>query len=532
MDKKYFGVMLDCSRNAVLRVETVKRYIDCLKKMGYNMVMLYTEDTYEVDNNPSFGYLRGKYTKEELKDIVAYGESVGIELIPCIQTLAHLNQIFRWSEYREILDCDDILLVDHEKTYELIENMIKSSRECFKTDRIHIGMDEAMRVGLGNFLKNNGYQNRFDILSRHLNKVAEICEKYGFRPMMWSDMFFRFVSGDGYYVRDPEMITEEVTDLVPKNVDLVYWDYYSGAKYIYDNMIDAHQRFKGETWFAGGAWTWTGFTPHNNYAMGKIKMALSSCREKKVDNVIMTMWGDDGAETSFFSVLPSLFYAIELYNGNEDMDLIKEKFFNLFGISFDDMMKLDLPSVSHDGDEKTTRSFDKLMLYCDPFFGVFDPYVVGDEAERFKQYVEILSEHSDNEEFGYLFKSAAALCDVHTVKYTLGKRTRAAYESGDRKQVAALLDDYSLAIEKIEVFYRLFREAWMKEKRPNGFEIQDFRIGGVIQRLKHLRGILADYAEGKIDRIEELDEKLIEQPGDETKHNWAHNFVSIIGHNM
>ncbi len=64
--------------------------------MGYDTLMLYTEDTYEVDNQPFFGYKRGRYTKQELKEIDAYCISAGIELVPCIQMLAHLNCMFKW----------------------------------------------------------------------------------------------------------------------------------------------------------------------------------------------------------------------------------------------------------------------------------------------------------------------------------------------------------------------------------------------------------------------------------------------------
>ena len=103
MEKKYFGVMVDCSRNAVLHIEGVKRLIDYLQKIGYNMLMLYTEDTYEVDGQPLFGYLRGRYSKKELKEIVAYGEAHDVELVPCIQTLAHLNQLFKWDAYKDCL---------------------------------------------------------------------------------------------------------------------------------------------------------------------------------------------------------------------------------------------------------------------------------------------------------------------------------------------------------------------------------------------------------------------------------------------
>ena len=99
MDFKRLGIMLDCSRNAVMKVDSVKRYIDIMHRLGYNTLMLYTEDTFEVDNQPYFGYLRGRYSKAEIKEIDKYALSKGIELIPCIQTLAHLNAIVRWSEY-------------------------------------------------------------------------------------------------------------------------------------------------------------------------------------------------------------------------------------------------------------------------------------------------------------------------------------------------------------------------------------------------------------------------------------------------
>ena len=46
--------MLDMSRNGVMKVEKVKEFIDYLAKMGYNSLQLYTEDTFEVNNEPYF----------------------------------------------------------------------------------------------------------------------------------------------------------------------------------------------------------------------------------------------------------------------------------------------------------------------------------------------------------------------------------------------------------------------------------------------------------------------------------------------
>ena len=60
------GVMIDCSRNAVLKMPAFQRMVDILSSLGYDYIRLYTEDTYEVEGEPFFGYMRGKYTAEEI----------------------------------------------------------------------------------------------------------------------------------------------------------------------------------------------------------------------------------------------------------------------------------------------------------------------------------------------------------------------------------------------------------------------------------------------------------------------------------
>ena len=39
---------------------------------------------------------------QELKEIDEFAKLFGIEVVPSIQTLAHMNQIFRWDEYKTI----------------------------------------------------------------------------------------------------------------------------------------------------------------------------------------------------------------------------------------------------------------------------------------------------------------------------------------------------------------------------------------------------------------------------------------------
>ena len=120
------GTMLDCSRNAVANLDSLREWIDLTAGLGFTTLMLYTEDTYELAENPYFGYLRGRYSKEDLKEVDAYAASKHMELIPCIQTLAHLRTLKRWPEYAPHFDAEDILLIDDDRVYALIDQIFST----------------------------------------------------------------------------------------------------------------------------------------------------------------------------------------------------------------------------------------------------------------------------------------------------------------------------------------------------------------------------------------------------------------------
>ena len=517
---QHLGVMLDCSRNAVMTVSSVKKYIDILERLGYNTLMLYTEDTYEVDNQPYFGYLRGRYSQAELKELDEYAAAHNVEMIPCIQTLAHLNAAVRWKTYKAFTDVNDILLCEDERTYALIEDMFTTIEKCFTSRIVNIGMDEAHMVGLGKYLELHGYQNRFEILLRHLKKVCQIATAHGFKPVMWSDMFFRLANGGKYTCGNT--FDKSVVDLVPQEVSLVYWDYYSKSKAHYDEMIQAHRQFHNELWFAGGLWTWTGFTPKNAFTQRTVDAALPSLLENGIENAIFTLWGDDGGECSLFAVLPSLYYTAQMSKGISDVAQIKAGFEKEFGIAFDDFMMLDLPGATND-DPETVANPEKHMFYNDPFNGMFDCTLPEGYTPAYDVCANALRKLVGHKEFGTMFEAAAKLCDFLQVKTTIGKRTRQIYKHGTKEELDQLIGDYDRMLSLLEAFYRAHKALWFLEKKPSGFDVQDIRIGGLMQRIASCTERLMEYACGKISVIEELEEEILpEYPEKNLRHNnWA-----------
>lgn len=529
------GTMVDCSRGAVMNVETVKKWIDTTADLGYNTLMLYTEDTYEIEGEPFFGYLRGRYTQDELREIDDYAAARDMELIPCIQTLAHLEAIFCWEEYDDIRDCNSILLVGEEKTYKLIDKMFATLKKCFRSKTVNVGMDEAFMLGRGKYQDINGFKNRFDILLGHLKRVSEIAKKYDYELIMWGDMFFRLL-GNGYNGKGNNLPPAEVSAMIPDNINLIYWDYYSTDRNNYDKRIKDHCAVKENIWFAGGLWTWTGFTPHIEYSVKASSAAIDACTANGVENIFFTLWGDDGSECSKFALLPALYSVAQLAKGNSDMDKIKAGFAEKYGIGFDEFMLLDLPETPNDpkldidySDRKDAiRNPDKYMLFNDCFLGVYDATVKEGSADSYALCAQKLKALGNHEEFGYLFSCTGALCDVLEVKYELGCKTRKTYDAKDKAELANLILEYDKLLALLDEFYRNFRDLWFKENKAIGFETHDIRFGGLIMRIKHCRERIEAYVNGEIPQISELEERLLNPTSKEKgKSIWYNGWHQI-----
>ena len=97
-----------------------------------------------------------------------------------------------------------------------------------------------------------------------------------------------------------------------------------------------------------------------------------------------------------------------------------------------------------------------------------------------------------------------------------------------------MIQEYRILTERIEVFYYAFRKQWFIENKPFGFEVQDARLGGLIQRTKSCMERLQMFADGAIQEIPELDEDILDpECGDGTVreiglNSWIKSFTSVI----
>lgn len=121
--------------------------------------------------------------------------------------------------------------------------------------------------------------------------------------MIWSDMLFclaaRNNSLQGYYDVESNPANTEFGDLMPADLELVYWDYYHTTSEIYRQKVQQHRELGCEPWMAGGAWTWNRFWCALPFTFETSRACLNATKFRDtggVKNAMITIWGDEGNE--------------------------------------------------------------------------------------------------------------------------------------------------------------------------------------------------------------------------------------------
>ena len=543
------GAMADASRNAVPTPATLKTFLRAMAVMGFNQLMLYMEDTFEIPEQPYFGYMRGRYTKAELKDIDDYAFALGIEVVPCIQTLAHLPRFLHWKATIPLRDTVEILLPGSDDTYRFLDNLLRAVTAPFRSRKVHLGMDEAFEVGLGKYLTLHGLRNRFDLINEHLAQVVAIGRKYSIEPLMWSDMYFRLADPSGDFAAD--QIPAGVAEAIHPAVQLVYWDYFTTDKAFYRRKLAQHHEMKPGTMFAGGIWTFNGMAVAYQKTIITTLPALEACKEAGVQDVMAALWGDDGSETHVFQALYGLQLYAEIAYGQGgadpeafDFDRVNRRFRECTGADPEAFLALDrIDNVK--GQTANLRGFNtsKLAFYQDPLMGIFDRHWEGLNldshfaalAPRFESWSK------DSHRWAYIFEPIARYCRILALKAELGRHLKDAYDRKDREQLIRLADRAREAAGLVRGYHRSVRVVYDQDFKPFGGEVTDIRLGGLAARLDQTASRIRDYTDGRIPALPELEVDRLwhdgrNEPGDqqEVRFNRWHQIVTTgyISHNV
>ena len=510
--------MLDVSRGAAPTVRAIKEHIDYLAIMGYNMVMLYTEDMVALPSRPYFGYMQGRYTETELREIDDYAFAYGIEVIPCLECYGHMAKYLKWGEAAGIKDTASVMLAREEKTFEFLDELIGHTSKIFRSKRIHIGMDEAWDMGRGAFLDKYGYVAPIDIFNEYMARLIGITNKYGLIPMMWSDMYFLASSPTGsQYYEEEIVISESTKRIIPEEVQLVFW-HYGEMPYCDDYMLKKHADLGKNILFAGGLWSWNGHFPEYAYALEATRFSLDACRKNNVREAMMTVWLNDNGECDIFANLYGLSFTAELcYNKDADESALFSRFHACTGgcgEAFANMRQYhNILDGSETYDNLHDRFLGKPLFWQDIMCGQYDTHLVGRPMHaHYRKYAEKMR-LTEKDRWSYLYDFAAVVFEYLAIKSEIAENLVTAYKAGDRETLQRIANVLLPALyQKAGEVHRMHRAIWFRNLKPFNWSILDARYGGMEARCLDARERISDYLCGKIDLLEELEEERLHKP--------------------
>jgi hypothetical protein len=137
------------------RMETLKRYLDWSARMKVNMIGFELEDKFEYPSNPIIG-APGAFTTAELQEIVDYGLERYIQVVPVIQSPAHMAYVLKHPQFADLRADGNNYLSDlcDPRTYDLIFSMYDDVIKATKgVEYFFVSTDEVYYAGIGSKCK-------------------------------------------------------------------------------------------------------------------------------------------------------------------------------------------------------------------------------------------------------------------------------------------------------------------------------------------------------------------------------------------
>lgn len=217
---KHRGLLLDVCRHFFDK-DVVLKYIDALAYYKMNVLHLHlTEDqgwrmpidkypllneigSWRLDSNGNkYG---GYYTKEELREIVAYAAERHITVIPEIELPGHaqaslaaypqfsctggpIEVVNDWGVFKEIY------CAGNDSTFDFIEDILTEVMEIFPSEYIHIGGDEAPKFRWEHCekcqkrMKDEGLANEHELQSYFIQRIEHFLNAHDRKLIGWDEI--------------------------------------------------------------------------------------------------------------------------------------------------------------------------------------------------------------------------------------------------------------------------------------------------------------------------------------------------------
>lgn len=537
---KLNGMQLDLSRNNSLNEESIKYFIRQHAIMGLNSLTLYMEDMYVIDDEPYFGYMRGRYEPEKLKRLDDYAYELGVELIAELELLAHMDKFLRHYDKAYLHGASrGEFMVGEDATYEIIEKMVKSISSSLRSRIVHIGLDEARNMNQGPYKEKHGDVPIEKVFFEHAHKVCDIVKKYGMIPVLSGDMPFEF-SWKGEppknysYLDDSVELRQDIIDSMPQDIAITMWNYFEEDEEKACSLFRKTRQLCDMVVYMGSARMYQSLLCKYEPTVKTMTACMKAAKRENIEYAVFCTW-QDSADCPHFLALPVGIIAAELdYVGEYSHEEMQRKVKFLYGVDYDDFYKMGRADHVHQNEDQELAT--KFLLYNDPLMGLLDYHVKGLDLRKF--YGDMVKDYRNrgnakNPAVKLAFDQFKGYLDVLELKADFGVRLKKAYDDKDIDALKNLANDARIIKSRFEKLMEIDRELFTFYFQGLGFETIELRRATMVGRFETTAYKIEKFIAGEISEIQELEQERLpynQNPFENTTENifYGTGFTSIL----
>lgn len=276
------GVMLDISRGKVPTLETLLGLVDIAVKLKLNTLMLYTEHTFRFRRHPTIGADASPLTAETLCKLDQYAAQHHVELVPCLQSLGHMDHILALPRYRELAETDRGFTIapTHPGSRALLRDLYDEYLPNFRSALMNANCDEPFDLGQGQGKARSDELGPGGLYLEHIGELRELASRHGKRTMIWGDVVHAH----------PKRIVE-----IPNDIVMLDWWYEAefGGDQSFDR-VEVFRQNKLEFLVCPGTSSWNCLFPRVDNSTRNIANWAAAGRKFGALGLINTDWGDWG----------------------------------------------------------------------------------------------------------------------------------------------------------------------------------------------------------------------------------------------
>ncbi|CAI4222783.1 unnamed protein product [Auanema sp. JU1783] len=212
-------------KGAPPKVPYFKQLLNLVAKAGATGVLIEWEDMFPWKGKLEIAKSTDAYSLNDVREILSEATTLGLDIIPLVQTFGHLEWVLKLDEYKHLRENEaypQVLCLGDEEGVDIVKDALRQVIEVHSEYGIpyfHIGADEAFEFGVcpksQQWISKHGSDGgRQTLALSHLKTIAQHVKSLTNTTVLaWHDMLKDF---DGRLIKKLELF---------KFIQPVVWDY-------------------------------------------------------------------------------------------------------------------------------------------------------------------------------------------------------------------------------------------------------------------------------------------------------------------